>query len=267
MSIRSTKFRLLQTACIIKHLFYKTYKTNARLQTHIYRHQCIISCLSPLMLQYVHNARLLKEQPVCCTSYSPFIIENYIHPCFPVTSVAMSSCSVPVNAEGCRFKPWWTTGTHTYLFWKMQMQLKLGALVESVGAEAEEFAVGFSASLPLVTILIKAYWLPAAEIVFLYVAYCSVLVSWLITELMVYWSALLWTQLECTDSKVMNCSPCSSVLLLQELPRRFMFLLLPSTETGALKFISLDRNGGQKLSFHATSWQLIHRRTCVFTWQ
>lgn len=40
---------------------------------------------------------------------------------------------------------------------------------ELVG-EAEEFAEGFSASLSLITMLIKVYWLIVAEIVFLYAA-------------------------------------------------------------------------------------------------
>lgn len=57
------------------------------------------------------------------------------------------------------------------------MQPNLDTLVRvSREWEAEEFAEGFSASLSLITILIKVYWLIVAEIVFLYVAYFSVLV-------------------------------------------------------------------------------------------
>lgn len=65
---------------------------------------------------------------------------------------------------------------------------------ELVG-EAEEFAEGFSASPSLITMLIKVYWLIVAEIVFLNPAYFFCASVWLITELMVYWSALRWTQL------------------------------------------------------------------------
>lgn len=59
---------------------------------------------------------------------------------------------------------------------KAQTQLNLAALVK-VGREweAEEFAEGFSASLSLITMLIKVYWLIVAEIVFLYAAHFSVL--------------------------------------------------------------------------------------------
>lgn len=57
----------------------------------------------------------------------------------------------------------------------MPTQLNLEAVV-AVG-EAEEFAEGFSASLSLITMLIKVYLLIVAEIVFLYAAFFSVLVS------------------------------------------------------------------------------------------
>ncbi len=63
------------------------------------------------------------------------------------------------------------------MFRKTQTQLDFDAPVR-VGSEweVEEFAEGFSASLSLITTLIKVYWLIVAEIVFLYAAYFSVLV-------------------------------------------------------------------------------------------
>lgn len=63
------------------------------------------------------------------------------------------------------------------MFRKTQTQLKLNALVRVRREwEAEEFAEGFSASLSLITTLIKVSWLIVAEIVFLYAAYFFVLV-------------------------------------------------------------------------------------------
>lgn len=86
--------------------------------------------------------------------------------------------------------------THApYLFRKTQTQLNYGRPRQSWSGEAEEFAEGFSASLSLITMLIKVYWLIVAEIVFLYAAYFFCAGVLLITELMVYWSSLLWTQL------------------------------------------------------------------------
>lgn len=63
------------------------------------------------------------------------------------------------------------------MFRKTQTQLNLDTLVR-VGREweAEEFAEGFSASLSLITALIKVYWIIVAEIVFLYGADFSVMV-------------------------------------------------------------------------------------------
>lgn len=65
------------------------------------------------------------------------------------------------------------------MFRKTQTQLDLDAALVRVGGEweDEEFAEGFSASLSLITTLIKVYWLIVAEIVFLYAAYFSVLVA------------------------------------------------------------------------------------------
>lgn len=63
------------------------------------------------------------------------------------------------------------------MFRKAQTQLNSDTLVRVCREwEAEEFAEGFSASLSLITLLIKVYWLIVAEIVFLYAAFFSALV-------------------------------------------------------------------------------------------
>lgn len=96
--------------------------------------------------------------------------------------------------------------------------------------------------------LIKVYRLIVAEIVFLYAADFFAL----ITELMAYCCALLWTQLQCMNSKVMDYSPCSSVSVPPELPRTLRLLLQLSNETGALKFMLSLCLSGQYLSFPAS---------------
>lgn len=87
-------------------------------------------------------------------------------PLFAVSLAAVSSASLCVNAELCLFKPRYTTDLDTYLFRKTQTQLNFDSLVRVCREwEAEEFAEGFPASLSLITMLIKVYWLIVAEIV------------------------------------------------------------------------------------------------------
>lgn len=78
---------------------------------------------------------------------------------------------------------------------KTQTQLNSDALLSKLVREAEEFAEGFSDSLSLITMLIKVFLLIVAEIVFLNAAHFFCASVWLITQLMAYWSALLWTQI------------------------------------------------------------------------
>lgn len=78
---------------------------------------------------------------------------------------------------------------------KLQTQLDSDALLSKLVREPEEFAEGFSASLSLITMLIKVFLLIVAEIVFLNAAHFFCASVWLITQLMAYWSALLWTQI------------------------------------------------------------------------
>lgn len=69
------------------------------------------------------------------------------------------------------------------------------SLLSKLVREAEEFAEGFSASLSFITMLIKVFLLIVAEIVFLNAAHFFCASVWLITQLIAYWSALLWTQI------------------------------------------------------------------------
>lgn len=85
--------------------------------------------------------------------------------------------------------------THAVFVGKNADAAQLGRPRRSWSGEAEEFAEGFSASLSLITTLIKVYWLIVAGMVFLYAAYFLCASVLLITELMVYWSSLLWTPL------------------------------------------------------------------------